>query len=478
MPAWNEENVVHLLNRAGFGPDTRDVARFLKYGHAVAVEKLLAKPRNVRGPGKADNDAVDRAKLRQWWIKRMFKASSDRLVEKMTLFWHDHFATNIDQVQVNSWMAQQNRVLRFFGLGSFKTLVLEVTRDPAMLEYLDGRRNRLGRPNENYGRELQELFTLGVVDVQGADNYTQADVTQISRALTGFVTTTNGSTDEGWFDKTRFDGGNKTLYAGKPWQRTGNLGVVDGPTPQSPPLAQTLLPPDRNVLDAILAHKDTRGKPTALYFIARKLWEWLAHPAPSLALLDAVCAPFVDGNGDLLGGDFQVRDLLRQIFLRDEFYSDEAKTSSVKNPCEYVCAAIRATRAGTNATLLPDQLAEMGMDLFAPPTVNGWSNGLAWTSSGLFLARLQFAMSLAAGRDSTMRLNPARVVSTRTTTSDQAVDQILAALHVASRVPPAARQALVDYFAGQTNFADPAVLDEKVRGAIYLALALPEAHVH
>jgi len=474
MPVWNEDNVVHLLNRAGFGPDQRDVARFLKYGHPVAVEKLLVLGRNVKGPGHGDNDLGDLLKLRQWWLKRMAKAGSDRLVEKIALFWHDHFATSVDSVQNNLWMAQQNRVFRYFGMGSFKRLLLEVTRDPAMLEYLDGRRNRLGRPNENYGREVQELFTLGVVDLQGAENYTQADVTQIARALTGFVVTT----DQGWFDKTRFDGGNKTLYAGKPWQRSGNLGVVDGPTSQTAPTLQTLLDPSRNVLDAILAHKDTRGKTTALYFIANKLWEWLAHPAPSLALLDAVCAPFIDQNGDLAGGDFQVRDLLRQMFLRDEFYGDEAKTSSVKNPCEYVCSALRATRASTTAATLTDQLADMGMDLFAPPTVNGWNQGMAWMSSGQFLARLQFAMGLATGRTSALRLTPNRVISTKSTSADQVVDQLLAVFHVAGHVPAAARQAIVDYFAGATNFADPIVLDQKVRGAVYLVLALPESHVH
>ena len=150
MVVWDEENAAHLLSRAGFGGSVRDVARYVRMGQQRAVERLVT--------------------IQTWWAKRMVKAGSRRLQEKMCLFW-----------------SLQNRTFRLSGLGPLKTVVYQVTKDPAMLEFLDGRRNRAGKPNENYARELMELFTLGVIDLNGVENYTQTEVTQLARALTGFV---------------------------------------------------------------------------------------------------------------------------------------------------------------------------------------------------------------------------------------------------------------------------------------------------
>ncbi|HJQ82919.1 MAG TPA: DUF1800 domain-containing protein [Candidatus Binatia bacterium] len=460
MVVWNDENAAHLLARAGFGGSASDVRKFAHYGQANAVEALLkAKPTSSVGPGKGDNDAEDLADLRAWWVKRMVKATSRRLPEKMTLFWHDHFATSVSVVKNNRWMALQNRTLRVHGLGPMKTLVYEVTRDPAMLDFLDGNRNRKGKPNENYGREVMELFVLGVSDLNGVENYTQTDVVELARCLTGFVT----QDDAGVFDPTRFDTGTKTLFAGKSYQASGALGVEDG--------AGNLLPPAQNVIDILFTHRDSDGALTMPRFIAKKLWEHLAYPAPAKTLLDELTADFI-ANG------FVVADLLRAMFLRDEFYSQAAKTSSVKNPCEYAFHAIRALRAKTNASTLPEELDNMGMALFDPPNVNGWRNGLAWLSSGQFLARVEFAQTLAAGRDSALRLTPTRLFDRDATDAAAVVDDLLAALGVAARVPPGVRQALVDYFEGATDFRDTTVVEKKVRGAIALMLSLPEFQVH
>jgi uncharacterized protein (DUF1800 family) len=462
MPVWNEENVRHLLSRAGFGAESRDVKTYLKYGHVIAVEKLVtAKPSAAQGPSRSGTDPADLAALRQWWIKRMAKAKSNRLIEKMCLFWHDHFATNQTNVDNHLWVASQNKLFRLLGMGSFHTLVFEVTRDPAMLEFLDGRRNNKTKPNENYGRELQELFVLGVTDIHGIDNYTQTDVSEMARALTGF--TINTTTNVGEFNPSRFDTNNKTLFAGKPYQASGNLGVVDS--------SGALLGPATNVIDILFSHRDSDNELTMPRFLAKKLWEWFAYPNPSIAVIDAVAAPFIAGG-------FIIRDLVRAIFLHEDFYSEAAKTSSVKNPVEYAISALRATRASTNALTVSDHLDAMGMLLFEPPTVNGWNPGFAWISSGLFLARLNFAQALAAGRDTSLKLRLGRSLDLSVPTAGELVDQILANLGIAARVPTGARQALVDYFAGETNFTDPTVQETKVRGAIYLALALPEASIH
>ncbi len=458
MIVWNAENAAHLLSRAGFGGDERDVAKYVRYGQTTAIDKLVTvKGTGAKGPGmsgSAATDADDLAALRTWWAKRMVKATTRRLQEKMCLFWHDHFATSVSVVRNNLWMAKQNALFRRYGLGDFKTLVFEVTRDPAMLEFLDGNRNKVGKPNENYGRELMELFVLGVNDLNGLPNYSQTDVQEMARALTGFVI----EDDAGVFDPTRFDGGSKTVLG-----VTGVLGVVDA--------AGTLLPPATNVIDVLFAHTDSDTALAMPRFLAKKLWEYFVYPNPPTARIDAITGPFIAGG-------FVIRDLLRAIFLHDDFYSDEAKSQTVKNPCELAFHAIRATRASTNAKTLPDHLADMGMSLFDPPTVNGWNNGLAWLSSGQFLARFEFAQALAAGRSGELKLSPTKLFDRSATSAGPVVDDLLATLGIAAQVPADARQALVDYFAGATNFYDQAVVETKVRGAIALMLDLPEFQIH
>jgi uncharacterized protein (DUF1800 family) len=464
---WNEEQAAHLLSRAGFGGTDRDVRRFARRGLVASVTQLVSPGgSSARGPGESEQDREKLEDLKVWWIKRMVKANSRRLQEKMCLFWHDHFATSFDVVKNNLWMAQQNQTFRRVGLGDFHTLVVEITRDPAMLDFLDGRTSTRNRPNENYARELMELFTLGVTDVNGVENYTQTDVEELTRALTGFQI----EDDRGVFNPNRWDGGVKTLFAGTGHQATGNLGVVDA--------TGALLPPPRNVIDILFTHRDTDGDLTLPRFLARKLWEYFAYPlspppmpADEKALLDSLTGTFV-GNG------FVIRDLLVAIFTHDEFYGDAAKTRTVKNPCEFAFHAIRALRATTRATTVPAHLAEMGMDLFDPPGVNGWNQGLAWLSSGQLLARIQFAQALAAGRDSELRFIPQRVIDTTATDAGAVVDALLDRLGVSAHVPAGVRATLVDYFEGATDFRDPEVLERKVRGAVVLMLGLPEFHIH
>jgi uncharacterized protein (DUF1800 family) len=460
MIVWNEDNVAHLLSRAGFGATDREILKYVRVGQPRTIESLvLPRPSLARGPGRSDDDALTLSKLKTWWVKRMLGSGGNRLQEKMTLFWHDHFATSIGVTQNNLRMALQNQTFRFSGLGSFKTLVYRITKDAAMLDFLDGDRNKVGRPNENYARELQELFTLGVVDLNGVENYTQTDVSEMARCLTGFVI----SNDLGVFQSSRFDGGTKTLYAGKSYAASGNIGIEDA--------TGALLPPNRNAIDILFTHRDSDNQLTVPRFLAHKLWEYFAYPAPSKTLVDEVAAPFIAGG-------FLVSDLLRALFLHDEFYSAQAKTSSVKNPCEFAVHAFRTLLGRTNASTLPDHLEAMGMSLFDPPTVNGWDGGLAWLSTGSLLARLRFGQALAAGRDSTFYLRPNKLFLPTVTSAAQVVDVLLGRLGIAARVPAAVRQTLIDYFGGATNFTDPTVLEKKVRGVVALMLALPESHVH
>ena len=466
MVDWNTENVLHLLSRAGFGAKYKEAASWERRGQALTVEFLVSqKGMSAKGPGTPDADPESLGKLQTWWVKRMATQNARRLQEKMVLFWHDHFATQYSVVKNVRQMSYQNRTFRLHGLGSFKTLVYEVTRDAAMLEFLDGRLNSKNNKNENYGRELMELFVLGVFDLSGGENYTQTDVEQMARCCTGYQI--DFTKDLGYFNPNRFDNGNKTLFAGTGHEASGNIGFEDA--------SGNLLPAAQNVIDILFAHRDTDGELTMPRYLAKKLWEYFAYPSPSKALIDEIAAPFIAGG-------FVISDLLRAIFLHDEFYSTQAKTSSVKNPVEFALSAMRATKASSNYAQVPLLLEEMGMELFNPPSVNGWSGGLSWLSTGQFLNRFAFAQTLAAGRDvKQLKLKPTQFFDDDATSADQVVDELLGVFGIAARVPAGTRQALVDYLndpAPPVSFSDPTVIERKVRGVIALILQLPEFHIH
>lgn len=472
MADWNEQNVRHLLSRAGFGAKPSDVKNFLRRGQALTVATLVGQtPSKAMGPGVSDVDADSMAALRKWWIRRMVKQGNRRLQEKMVLFWHDHFATQYSVVKNVKRMALQNRTFRELGLDSFKALVHAVTKDGAMLVMLDGKDNKDNNLNENYAREVMELFVLGVADSNGNANYTQGDVQELTRACTGFQV--SATTDLGFLNPNRFDDGNKTLWATDPNPSnpyndpvTGNLGFEDA--------SGVLFPPATNVVDILFAHRDSDDQLTMPRFLGRKLWEWFAYPSPSKALVDEITADF-RANG------FVVRDLLRSIFLHDEFYSDAAKTSTVKNPCEFSFGALRALEARTNFEAVHDGLDQMGMELFEPPTVNGWNQGLAWVSTGLFLSRWGIGQELAAGRDPKVFKLILKKLFDDDGTVEDVVDGLLVRLGIADDVPAGARQALVDYmndYAGTVSLADETYVETKVRGVIALMLELPEFNIH
>jgi uncharacterized protein (DUF1800 family) len=330
-----------------------------------------------------------------------------------------------------------------------------------MLDYLDGGRNRVGAPNENYARELMELFTLGPVDVNGVENYTQRDVTEMARALTGF-----GYID----DRNRviglrlwaFDDGDKVLFEGMPYEMTGNLGVesADGEP----------FPPSLNVIDALFAHRDSDGRPTLARFICRKLWEWFAYTDPDLTLVDELADVFVASG-------YHIGSLVSAILTHDEFYSTQAMQSTPKMPVDFALQALEGLDVKTRYKELPNALEAMGMELFNPPSVNGWNHGVAWLSSSSYLARFEFAQDVAAGRKrDEYQLKPQKLIDRRATTAAEHVDSLLARLGVT--VPPASRQALIDYLEGGSQLGEDDWIEIKYRGLLVLLLTLPEFQVH
>lgn len=452
-------DAAHLLRRAGFGATAKDLTHFAPLSRAAAVTELLGtKTRSSKPPSGKDTE-LQLAKMQVWWLKQML-APKWRLHEKVALFWHAHFATAWTTVPSTAKLARQNALFRALGLGSFRTLLREVTRDAAMLEARDGLRSGRPSPNENYAGALLEDYALGARDLAGMPNFTQADVREFARALTGYRIAPKavfGTVDEGVFDD-----GDKHVFAGRTGEAMGNLGIEDGMGMEFP--AAT------NLLDVLLAHRDSEMRPTVARFVARRMWQWFATPDPDVTLVDALADVFVASG-------YQVQSLVQAILLRDELYAPEARSATPRSPVDFALASLRALDAKSSLAELPAALTDMGMTLFDPPAVDGWTQGESWLAMGPYLARIQFAQALAAGRSGrTYALNAKRLFAAGGADDAAVVDALLDRLDVTpSNV---GRQSLIDYLGTAVGLDARTRLERKLRGLVALALTLPEYQVH
>lgn len=346
-------DVAHLLRRAGFGGTPARIAELSALDRPALVDAVLATtgaPADVPPPILADSAAGDYDKwvaTTQWWLDRM-ATSPAPLVEKMTLFWHGHFVSGRGKVGNMGWMYDQNALFRSLAMGDFAELTRRMALDPAMLDYLDNRLNRVGSPNQNFARELMELFTIGV------GNYTEADVDASARAWTGHrINSTTGAYE---------------FYA--PWHDTGQktfMGITknwDGP----------------EIIDHLLTNATTRA--LTARFVARKLWLFLAGPAPSSSTLTTIA--------DVFAVSFNITDLLRAIFLHADFWTTATRQGLVRSPIDFVVAVMRST--GLDAANANPQwwLESMGQEPFDPPNVAGWKTNGYWISTSSASARAGF----------------------------------------------------------------------------------------
>lgn len=345
--------VAHLLRRAGFGGSAADVAALAPLDIKEIVERLLdpAARASLPMPTLLDTKAghYDRYVAMTWaWLERMRTAAPpEALVEKMTLFWHGHFASSLDKVgHIPMW--EQNDLFRTKGLGSFRDLAQAVAIGPAMLRYLDNDRNVKRSPNENWARESMELFTLGV------NQYSQEDVVAGARAWSGHGRNKDGGYH---FRADQHDYGMKTFFGiTKDW---------NGP----------------DILDEILLGSK---KEISARFLATKLWSFLAYPNPEPAVVDGITAAYVDA-------DLSVASLLRAIFLRREFYGAKAVGALVRSPIEYVVTAMKGTGLGCDVARPEWYLENMGQKPFYPPNVSGWRQNGYWISASTAWAKSNFA---------------------------------------------------------------------------------------
>ena len=491
--AWNARRAAHLLRRAGFGGSPAEVAQFAALSMDAAVDRLirfpdtsrlaqapqlvedhpprrapnamLASPAMQPAPGTSDPLGIanqmgtapaqmapapvpppaltaDQIKalgkahfdnavaMMQWWIGRMV-ATPAPLQEKMTLFWHGHFTSAYEGKGISAQdIFAQNQLFRSYALGNIRQLTLAVSHDPAMLKYLDNRANRAQHPNENYARELMELFTLGI------GNYTENDVRESARAFTGYTLDAN---DQFVFNPRMHDNGSKTFLG-----RTGNFTGDD-------------------IVGIIFQ------QPVAAQYFARKLLEFYVYDDPEPQLIDGVA-------GLLRSHDFEVGPVMSALLRSNVFHSDRAYRALVKSPTEFIVGTYKLLQMPPDGVDQPalGAMTRMGQRLFFPPNVKGWDGGAAWLNSGTLLTRENFAGGMC--------VNPQMMQNATWLAQSATLDPKLLAAHISDHVlqgdiSPASRAKLEQYLSG----ADAAALgmlsgenlDERIRGAVYLAMATP-----
>lgn len=394
----------HLLRRAGFGPTTADVAEFTGLSPAAAVARLLddallapvpPPPRSEEWldvPPYTGNDAdriqqmgrlYERARYdtSAHWITRAFDPAA-ALREKMTYFWMNHFVVVADKVFLPQLMYRYVDGFRRRPWGDFRRMTKDVTIAPAMLIYLDGKDNRVGSPNENYARELMELFTLGVTDRDGAPNYTEQDVQEMARALTGWTVFPQALGPElfpaVYFDADH-DGGPKRLFGGA----AANFGLAAG---------------GGAVVDVIDYLFDTKGEAIA-WFVCEKLYRFFVYSRTDGAAERSVIAELATL---FRAADFELRPVLERLLSSAHFYDPANRGVLIKSPLEYLLGLMHALgvpldREGVAGSVYYLAWFE-GQRLQYPPNVKGWLGHRRWLSTTtLALRDVVVATNLAIG---------------------------------------------------------------------------------
>ncbi|MFL5339240.1 MAG: DUF1800 family protein [Gemmataceae bacterium] len=360
---WSLRRVVHLHRRASFAATWAEIQRDLKDGPQVAIDRLLAGKSATHTPPEfaATADLLADAavtsgepgRLKAWWVYRMM-FGPDPLGEKLTLLWHDHFATSNAKVNDLSAMRRQNDTFRKFARAPFGELLKASVREPALLAFLDAPANRKGHANENLARELMELFTLGI------GNYTEGDVKEAARALTGW-TVTDGNFQE---NPSAHDAGEKTILGKKgPWKGA-------------------------DLVKMLLEHPATSER------LAKKLGRLFFGEKG--VQVDAVKTLAEGLREHSLNLGWAVETVLRS----KAFFDESNMGTKILGPVDYVLGTARALELfdpAPSTLALADWCGRLGQDLFEPPNVGGWPAGKAWVSARTLIGRANFVTALLDG---------------------------------------------------------------------------------
>lgn len=392
----------HLMRRAGFGGSPEEIQRVHQLGRAAAVEAYLnpdepldafpmpawadpktafvamqenfRKRREARMAAQRDKSEGAQKKFQMqqqenqresrrqgfegqgWWFGRLMNSQAP-LREKMVLFWHDHFASSLQKVKQPALLLKQNQLFREHAFGDFKGLTHAMLKDPAMMLYLDTQASVKGKPNENFAREVMELFTLG------EGNYSENDIKEAARAFTGY----RFDRREGKVIHARFqwDDGAKTIFG-----KTGNF---DGD----------------QVIDLLFSQK------AAAEYLPTKLWNYFVEDEAPAAIIKRLAKTFRESG-------FNVEMVLREIFLSRAFYDNTVVRNQIKSPIQFLIQMSRELEldelAGGHVTVAQVQLGQV---LFMPPNVAGWDWGKAWINTNTLLSRYNIAGMVTKGAEAT-----------------------------------------------------------------------------
>ena len=468
----------HLLNRAGFGGTPEEVEKVRAMGPAAAVEWLLDFPDKgaeeqderdvpdfsaiadfpksyreiremIRGKSESERQQFRQMLMRgnrqammetaRWWLNRMAYGRHP-LQEKLTLFWHGHFTTSFRDER-SAWLIwRQNELLRRSCVGNFEQFVKSISRDPAMLQYLNNNQNRKGRPNENYARELMELFTLGI------GNYTEQDVKEAARAFTGW----QSEGEEFVFRQRAHDDGRKVFFG-----RSGNFDGDD-------------------VIDLILRHK------ACAPYIAAKLFRFLAYDEVEGG------GPLEQGLAESLGqvlrdNKWSLRPVVNTILRSRAFYGEKAIGVQVKSPVQLVLGTVRILGLSLPPMqMLRNVLQQMGQVPFNPPNVKGWPGGRTWINAATLFVRYNTCVALVNGNvpgrpdrperrdrgDNAVRLR-AKFKPEGEKSAEQIVDHWVAKL-IQRPIDPEKRKVLAE------SLGELAWHEEAVKRMVQLIVSMPE----
>jgi uncharacterized protein (DUF1800 family) len=445
-------DVGHLLRRSGFGATLNEVTAASANGLAATVDRVVGYDQvqdNFTPPDMTylmgKNSGLE--PLTVWWLQRMLTTTRP-FQEKMTLFWHNHFATAYYKVRYPGFLYQQNQLFRTSALARFDDLLGAIYKDPAMLFWLDGYRNVKAAPNENFAREVMELFTTGR-GTDSAPNYTENDIHAGAKAFTGWRL--NVDTGEVTFVPQQHDVTMKTFMG-----QTGNWGADD-------------------IIRILANHSATGG------FLATKLWRFFGSESPPVSAVQAMASTYYSSNHN-------IGAMVRTMFTSPEFYSQDTRQSHIKNPTDFVVSALHHLGlTNVDLTSYPRLLSQMGQELFNPPNVGGWPGGASWINASTMLTRFNFASRLVGDAPGTKSLIDAAAIyaASQVDTVPELVDFVASTLGVG--LSATTKSALLRYAGGGVPFsrflawvtqnpdqapqADPLVT---IRGLVHLTLISPE----
>jgi uncharacterized protein (DUF1800 family) len=442
---FDVRKAAHLLRRTGFGASPDDLEKAVKEGLEVTVEGLFDEAEDESKQFDQTFQAIagslidfsDVDQLRGWWAYRMVKTRVP-LREKLTLFWHGHFASSVEKVEDVHLMQRQLDTIRRLAWGNFHDLVLAIAKDPAMIVYLDGESNTKAHPNENFGRELMELFTCGI------GHYTEADVQAAAKAFTGW----HREGAEFAFKSDEHDDSRKKFL--------GKSGRFDG----------------GDIVEILMQSPGTPRR------IAAKLLRFFAEPEPAPEVIDEAAALLERTRLD-------IKWFLRDLFQSRYFFSTTCYRSKISSPAEFVVGAVRTLGIRWASTELIEPMNQMGQALFAPPNVKGWDGESKWVNSSTWAARTTLAKRISELNDDGLyaaNLDLKTIVPPSLNEPSEVVDR-LAEVLLQGDLTASSRQELVDFLLkveeGQPTDSfreNEEFRAEKTRSLVGLMLGLPEYH--